>query len=327
MKSENLKSLLRSRREAHGFVHPTDESAPLSGEVVESSTVTIPDDAVRDSDDVGKPLPVRIMRMQKHFDAASPEWFSAARLAQSGVTSLRQVDKLARCEPLTVLGALMTCAQNGLMPFAGQAYLVPFWSSANDQYECQFIAGYQGMIEVATRSNRIRNITARTVRDGDEFRLIEGTNPGIHHVPDPSKKGKITGYYCVVWFPDGGIDTEYMTQEEMTDHRDRYGTDKIKKWSEVNRLNNLNDPGPEYLHRDGRWWKIRGPWLNHPEAMSWKTVIRRKWKYLAKGSADYLPGPDMTRLQSSDETVRVNINPDVPPEVANVSIHEGSDDE
>ena len=59
-----------------------------------------------------------------------PKGVEAAQLVRDALTAVRTNPKLAECEPNSVLGSLMTCAQLGLRPgVLGHAWLLPFWDT------------------------------------------------------------------------------------------------------------------------------------------------------------------------------------------------------
>ena len=70
--------------------------------------------------DERKPMTLaqQIDRMEPEFQRAMPQGAEARQLVRDAQTALRQVKDLAKCEPATVLGALMTCSQLGLRPGA-----------------------------------------------------------------------------------------------------------------------------------------------------------------------------------------------------------------
>lgn len=63
----------------------------------------------------------------------------------------------------------------------GQGYLVPYYNSKIKAYECQFIAGYQGLIELARRSGNIARIESRVVYEKDAFEVEYGLNQKLVH--------------------------------------------------------------------------------------------------------------------------------------------------
>lgn len=173
------------------------------------------------------------------------------RMARIAMTEFRKSPGLAKCEPKSIVGAIIQSAQIGLEPGGalGHCYLVPYGK------ECQLIIGYRGMIDLARRSGQIQQINAWVVRDGDLFEYSFGLKPDILHKPDPSAKPDPTGkdiefVYAVAHLNGGGIQFDVMSREEI---------DQIRAQSKAGNS---------------------GPWKTHYAEMAKKTVVRRLFKML-----------------------------------------------
>jgi recombination protein RecT len=173
-------------------------------------------------------------------------------------TCLKQSPLLAKCDPLTVIGAVMEVAQVGLRldRTLGQAYLVPFrngrrsHAAGRDVYEAQLVLGYRGMITMAEHAERVQAVRAKVVYEKDYFRYEEGLEPILEHRPwDGRDRGKPTHVYSVV-HKQGGVATPYvMPWWKIEDLRD----------AQVKRGNTI--------------------WQTNTEEMALKTTIRRGLKY------------------------------------------------
>lgn len=227
-----------------------------------------------------------ITAMAPEFQRAMPRGAEAQQLVRDALTVLKNTPKLAEVNPQSLLGALMTCAQLGLRPGVGalgHAYIVPFKGAAN------FILGYQGMIELANRSGEIANISARIVYANDEFRISYGLEDTLVHVPvTDGVRGAVRGYYAVFKRTNGGYGFIYMTKAEVEEHRDKFALQK---------------------DRNG---VIKGPWVQHFDAMALKTVVRELFKWM----------PRSTQIENAiiaDDSVRTSAKPD--DDLAEVSEH------
>jgi len=98
---------------------------------------------------------------------------------------LRRNPMLDACDPLSVLGAGMLCAQVRLTPGPlGHVYLVPF--KRGDLLECTFVLGYTGIVELARRSGVLGGLKAEIVWDCDEYDYRETENgPKLSYKPGP----------------------------------------------------------------------------------------------------------------------------------------------
>jgi recombination protein RecT len=140
-----------------------------------STDVTLP------SDSRPPTLSQQIVRMEDQFAMAAPRGIEAKQLVRDALTALRQNPELAECDPQSVLGGLMTMAQLGLrVGVLGHGWLLPFRDWKTQQKKAQLVIGYQGLVELAYRSNKIKSLAARTVHAND------------HHVPGPEYSGRST---------------------------------------------------------------------------------------------------------------------------------------
>lgn len=185
---------------------------------------------------------------------ALPKHMNADRMARIITTELRKTPKLGECNLQSFLGAAVQCSQLGLEPGGalGHAYLLPFGNgkASDGKQNVQLIIGYRGMIDLARRSGQIVSISARTVRDGDDFKYEYGLNETLTHTPKADESSNITHVYAVARLKDGGVQFEVMTYSQI---------DTVRKQSKAG---------------------DNGPWVSHWEEMAKKTVIRRLFKYL-----------------------------------------------
>jgi recombination protein RecT len=202
-------------------------------------------------------------KVQAQIKAALPRHMTAERMARIATTEMRKVPKLAQCDPMSFLGAVIQCAQLGLEPgnALGHAYLLPFdrnikvGSQWQKRTEAQVIIGYRGMIDLARRSGQIVSIDARAVYEGDKFDCKLGLDAKLEHEPDwqnPNRAvpDKLRFVYAVAKLKDGGIQFDVMSRAEVEGVRAR------SKAAES------------------------GPWVTDYSAMALKTVVRRLFKFL-----------------------------------------------
>lgn len=233
----------------------------------------------------------QIRAMEGQYQLAMPRGAEATQLVRDALTALRMTKNLAKCEATSVMGGLMTCAQLGLRPgVLGHAWLLPFWSSKDRGHKAQLVIGYQGLIELAHRSGAVSSLIARTVYENDEFDVDYGIADNLVHKPyRGGDRGRPTDYYAIVKYTAGGYAFWTMSHQEMERHRDAHATAKT---------------------REG---KVFGPWVDHFEAMAHKTVIRMLAKYMPKST-------ELANALAADESVRVDLSPDVEPAEASEHI-------
>lgn len=184
---------------------------------------------------------------------ALPKHMTADRMARIALTEFRKTPALMECDPATLFGAVIQCAQLGLEPGGslGHAYLLPFKNTKTGRKDVQFIIGYRGMIDLARRSGQIVSISTRAVHANDQFSYEFGLTEDMRHKPDETgNPGPLTHVYSVARLKDGGVQFEVMSKAEI---------DKVRAQSKAGGS---------------------GPWVTHYEEMAKKTVIRRLFKYL-----------------------------------------------
>ena len=229
----------------------------------------------------------QVTQMEHQFALAAPKGVEARQIVRDVLTAISQTPKLAECDPRTVLGAAMTMAQLGLrIGVLGHGWILPFWDGKDRCFKAQLIIGYQGLVELAHRSGRIESISAREVRENDHFHIEYGVNENLVHRPASGDRGPITGYYAVARYLPHGHSFYYLTKAEAEVYRDRYAMAKTKGGQVV------------------------GPWKTEFDAMAKKTCVRQLSKMMPKGTDLLASG------LAADETVRVDLDPALPPEAA-----------
>ena len=188
-----------------------------------------------------------IQRQEQEVERALPVHLksSAAAYVRAAISLVKQTPKLAQCDPLTVLGGLMTASQLGLeLGPLQHAYLVPYGRQA------QLIIGYRGMIDLAWRSGKLASIEAREVCENDDFEFSYGLDGNLKHTPSLGDRGPTIAYYGVARFKDGGYYYLVMSRSDIDKHRARSRS------------------------------KDNGPWVTDYDAMARKTVIRAMAPFL-----------------------------------------------
>jgi recombination protein RecT len=130
--------------------------------------------------------------------AVAAQHMNPERMMRLIAGAIRTTPKLAECDPLTLLGAMMTCASIGLEPntVLGHAYLIPFGRQVT------LIIGYKGMIDLARRSGHVVSIHADVVYEGDQFSYEYGSDQHLRHVPEGARQNP-THAYCHAKLTDG----------------------------------------------------------------------------------------------------------------------------
>ena len=178
-----------------------------------------------------KDFPSMLKAFLPEIQRALPAHMNAERMSRIALTAFRQNPKLAECDPRSVFASVIMSSQLGLeIGIMGQAYLVPYNKSkkVGNQWvktvECQFIAGWQGLADLVSRSGRA-SVWTGAVYEGDEFDYQMGDQQFIKHKAgdnhgDPSF---LTHVYAVGRIKDAQWPViEVWTVGRIRKHRDRY---------------------------------------------------------------------------------------------------------
>lgn len=182
----------------------------------------------------------------------------AAAFASSVISIATGSPQLRGCNPTTILGAAMVAATLDLpiVPTLGMAYIVPY------KGQCQFQVGYKGLIELAMRSGRFRNIIDEVVYEGQLVKKNKFTGEYIFD-EDAKKSDNVIGYMARMDLTYGFSKTMYWSKEEVEKHARRFSQAYSKGYST--------------------------PWLTDFDMMARKTVLKALFaKYAPKTISDAL---------------------------------------
>lgn len=211
--------------------------------------------------------------MKRQLEMAVPKWLSVDRLLRVAFSSVLQNPQLLDCTPDSIMGALIRCAQVGLEPVMGRAYLVPYRNNRKPgkPMECQFQAGYQGLVDLGRRSGEIKDVKAHVVYEKDQFEIEYGDNERLYHKPNwtaPDREAPI-GAYAVWVYKDGYKSTTFMPIRDIYAIRDR-----SQAWQ---------------AHKK---YGYDCPWTTDEGEMIKKTVIKRSAK-LAPASIEFMQAVEL----------------------------------
>ena len=233
------------------------------------------------------------------FAAAMPSWMTVDRLLRVVFTTSLSNPKILDCSKESIFGAIMQCAQVGLEPILGRAYLIPY---NNNKYidgkwvktlECQFQPGYQGLVDLARRSNTISDIQARNVFENDEFDIDYEKVPPFHHKPwfitnkRESGPGELLGAYANWILKDGTRHFDFMYIADIYKRRD---VSQAYKYA----IENPNNKKAQEC-----------PWIQWEEEQTVKTVIKHSSK-VVPASIEYMQAVQFDNLAEVGGIPRMN---------------------
>lgn len=156
--------------------------------------------------------------------------------------------KIAKENPALLFQAIYNTALTGLTlnPVLSYAHLIGYYG---DNPTIKLMPDYKGLIYLSGLAGAIKDIQARIVYKGDEFKEVLGSNPQIIHNPRYASK-EVMGAYAIAFLNGGGFHHEYMIKDEI---------DKVKALA-----------------------KTQIVWNEHYPEMAKKTVIKRAYKTIPK---------------------------------------------
>jgi len=205
-------------------------------------------------DDRVKTLQSRVKKMASQFEAALPKTITPERMMRIVLTTIRQNPKLAACSEESFFGAILTALQLGLEPNTplGQCYLIPYAGEVN------FQMGYQGLLELAYRTDKYMRIDAEVVYEGDKFEFNYGLDAVLKHKPC-GKKEKPLYVYALYELVNGGKSFKVWTWDAVINHAKIYSQ--------------------SYSYKDSPWMSKKQETV---ESMAKKTPLIALLKYAPK---------------------------------------------
>lgn len=213
--------------------------------------------------DIEKPEPAPTLgmvlseRKQRILEMGGFSETEVDRFIGVALTAVSTNPKLQQCSLDSLVRALYDAAQCGLAPnsITQEAHLIPFRNRKKGGYDCVFVVGYRGVLNMLYATNIFSSIEVKEVRDKDEFFIKEGLHPDLHHVKAEGDRGDFRGCYAIARYKDGGAKFEYVSKLEGEGHRDRFTKSKDKEG------------------------KAFGPWKDDFPAMCMKTALKKLAKY------------------------------------------------
>jgi recombination protein RecT len=165
-----------------------------------------------------------LTKHSEQIQQALPTHIRADHFIRTALTCVNKSPSLLECTVPSLMGALLTAAQLGLMPdgVLGEAYLLPYNNSKKvgnkwiSSKEVQFIPGYRGLVQLALRSGQVKSFQAREVYENDTFDYEFGLEPKLIHKPiKDGERGELVYVYAVVSYLNGGVAFEVMNINEI----------------------------------------------------------------------------------------------------------------
>jgi recombination protein RecT len=193
--------------------------------------------------------------IQRQIALALPKHMTAERMCRVALTAMLRTPKLASCSQESFMQAMLTLSQMGLEPDGRHAHLIPYGK------ECQPIADYKGLVQLALRSDQVAKIHADVVCENDEFEYDLGAIKK-HKINFRRPRGDVFAVYALCEMKDGSVACEVLSKIDV---------EKVRSRSRAG---------------------SSGPWVSDWNEMAKKTAFRRLSKWLPM-SSEYRDAVDL----------------------------------
>lgn len=216
----------------------------------------------------------------------------------SSVEYIRKVPKLLDCDKTSLLSALMISAQFRLMPSGvmGEAYIIPYGA------EAKFQLGYQGIVTLIWRTNKVKSIKAIIVYANEHFVYAEGLDTTLEHIPTKfgEERGKPVGVYAVAETTNGGRLFTVMSEDQVM---------AIKNMSKAK-----DKPDSPWNSKDPEKWMWKKTCLIQlakllPKTMDLQRAIEEDYKGEGAERASFdAGGPAVGKAIHSNDDIKVEVD-------------------
>lgn len=226
-------------------------------------------------------------RIQSGLAAVAGKFMTRDRLLRLCINAVKKTPDLLKCDPQTVLGAMMTSCALGLEPntVQQQAFLIPYKRSrkvGNDwveEFDCQFQVGARGYVTLAYRSDRIISLDAAAVHDGDHFKHRRGSNAFLEYETALKDRGPLIGAFSYVRMTEGAESSIVLPLDEIM---------KIRSKSETFRalMRKVESARDERERQKAQQKLDETPWVMWEDDMATKSAIKKHAKNLPIAAND-----------------------------------------
>ncbi|MDE5854184.1 MAG: recombinase RecT [Ruminococcus sp.] len=210
---------------------------------------------------------------------------TANRFVASIVSAVATSPALQECEAKTIVSAALLGEGLKLSPSPqlGQYYLVPFKDKKNKVTNAQFVLGYKGYIQLATRSGQYKRINAMAIKEGE----LINYNPfddeiEFEYCSDEVLRDSLPtiGYYAMFEYHNGFKKIVYWSKEKMLMHADKYSAAFSLNGTsgQYAKVSYADFEAGKYNKKDE--WLYSSFWYKDFDGMACKTMLRQlisKW--------------------------------------------------
>lgn len=171
---------------------------------------------------VAIPFKKYLEKSMPKIEDSLPDTMSGKRFQSIAAMAINNSPKLAECahdNPQLVLGALMQCAADGLMPDNREATMTAY--NGKKGWQLTYNPMIAGLLKRLYQTGLVKDVMVELVYQDDvdkkNFSITLGDNPRITHTPDPfaENRGEKIGVYAIVKMLNGGVFREFMNKSQV----------------------------------------------------------------------------------------------------------------
>jgi len=136
---------------------------------------------------------------------------------------INEHQELLEAVPETLYVATAHLFALGLVPGDGKCCIIKYGPKAQEQLM------WQGLVELMMRHPAVKKVDTQVIHENDDYD-INLLNPQASYIkPNMKNRGAVVAFYAQVVLEGGEIIPEFMLQDEVNEHRDKYSKD-YKRW-------------------------------------------------------------------------------------------------
>jgi len=162
------------------------------------------------------------------------------------LNQIKQNDDLIRAyqeNPASLFASIMAAAEVGLAPTAGEFFFIP--RKVNGKLTVCPQIGYLGLVKILLRSGKIDAVQTRCVFEGDNFKIMYGSEETLYHEPNldsAHNSNTLKFVYATAFLKNGRHQFTVLSKEQLM---------KLKSLSRYENHLYFNDA------KDPEFWMLR----------------------------------------------------------------------
>lgn len=171
-------------------------------------------------------------KVAKGMAAVAGKYLAPDKMLRLCINAVHKTPDLLKCNPKSVLGAMMASAALDLEPNTPQqqAFLIPYKRSMKvdgqwiETYDCQFQIGARGFRTLAYRSPRIKLLEAEAIHERDLWKHRLGSQAMLEYEKALANRGELIGAFSYAKLEGGVESAVVLPLEEIHKIRSRSET-------------------------------------------------------------------------------------------------------